>query len=196
MNYRNLKDLKKLPNNPRTIKTSDFDKLCKSIKDSPDYFEARPLILSDRTGELIIIAGNQRFEAAKTLKLKEVPTYLIKDLTEEREKEIIIRDNVSNGEWDMDLLANEWDQNDLEDWGLEISGLDEIKETKDIPDIGELEFSEELFLEHNYIVLYFDNVMDWEVAKEKYDIKNVKTNVPKGSQKIGVGRVINGSKFI
>lgn len=196
MNYRKLKDLKKLPNNPRTIKTSDFDKLCKSIKDSPDYFEARPLILSDRTGELIIIAGNQRFEAAKTLKLKEVPTYLIKDLTEEREKEIIIRDNVSNGEWDMDLLANEWDQNDLEDWGLEISGLDEIKETKDIPDIGELEFSEELFLEHNYIVLYFDNVMDWEVAKEKYDIKNVKTNVPKGSQKIGVGRVINGSKFI
>ena len=127
MNYRNLKDLKKLPNNPRTIKTSDFDKLCKSIKDSPDYFEARPLILSDRTGELIIIAGNQRFEAAKTLKLKEVPTYLIKDLTEEREKEIIIRDNVSNGEWDMDELANNWTQDELIEWGLKIPNWDGVE---------------------------------------------------------------------
>jgi len=141
MNYRKLKDLKKLPNNPRTIKTSDFDKLCKSIKDSPDYFEARPLILSDRTGELIIIAGNQRFEAAKTLKLKEVPTYLIKDLTEEREKEIIIRDNVSNGEWDMDLLANEWDQNDLENWGVDlpVGWGEEIEAEEDdyeVPDGG------------------------------------------------------------
>jgi len=125
MNYRKLKDLKKLPNNPRTIKTSDFDKLCKSIKDSPDYFEARPLILSDRTGELIIIAGNQRFEAAKTLKLKEVPTYLIKDLTEEREKEIIIRDNVSNGEWDFDELANNWNTDQLAEWGLVFPDWDE-----------------------------------------------------------------------
>tara|TARA_R100001244_G_C5155158_1_gene130272 strand:+ start:203 stop:784 length:582 start_codon:yes stop_codon:yes gene_type:complete len=120
MKYTKIKELKKLPNNPRTIKNLDFEKLCASIQNNPDYFEARPLILSDRTGELIIIAGNQRYEAAQHLKLKEVPTYLLKDLTEEREKEIIIRDNISNGEWDWDKLANDWDSVDLKDWGLDV----------------------------------------------------------------------------
>ncbi len=124
MEYRKLKDIKLLDRNPRTIRDDDFKKLVQSIEANPDYFEARPLILSDRTGELVIIAGNQRYRAAKELKLKEVPTFLIKDLTEEREKEIIIRDNVSNGQWDFDLLANEWDVEQLEDWGLDIPNFE------------------------------------------------------------------------
>ena len=117
---RKLSDLNKLPNNPRTIKTDSFQKLCESLKNSPDYFEARPLILSDRTGELIVIAGNQRYEAAKANGLKEVPTYLLSGLTEEKEREIIIRDNVNNGEWSWDALANEWNAEDLENWGLDV----------------------------------------------------------------------------
>ena len=124
MEYRKLKDIKLLDRNPRTIRDDDFKKLVQSIEANPDYFEARPLILSDRTGELVIIAGNQRYRAAKELKLKEVPTFLIKDLTEEREKEIIIRDNVSNGQWDFDILANEWDVEQLEEWGLDVGGFD------------------------------------------------------------------------
>lgn len=120
MQYRKLSELKKLDNNPRTIKQEDMDKLVESIKDNPDYFEARPLILSNRTGELVILGGNQRYEASKVLKLEKVPTHLIENLTEEREREIIIRDNVANGEWDWDLLANEWDDDLLEDWGLEL----------------------------------------------------------------------------
>lgn len=119
--YRKLVDLKKLPNNPRTIKSADMERLKQSIKDNPDYFEARPLILSNRTGELIILAGNQRYEAAKSLGMDEVPTFLIEGLTEEREREIVIRDNVSNGEWDMDALANEWDTQELTDWGVDIN---------------------------------------------------------------------------
>lgn len=70
--YRKLTELKKLPNNPRTIKKDDMERLKKSIKDNPDYFEARPIILSNRTGELVILAGNQRYEAAKALKMEEV----------------------------------------------------------------------------------------------------------------------------
>jgi len=128
MEYRNLKDLKLLDRNPRTIKDDDFKKLVQSIESNPDYFEARPLILSDRTGELVIIAGNQRYRAAKELKLKQVPTFLIKDLTEQREREIIIRDNVSNGQWDYDILANEWDVSQLKDWGADIY----IHDTSDI----------------------------------------------------------------
>ena len=124
MEYRKLEDLRKLENNPRKISSEDFQILVKSIKDNPDYFEARPLLLSDRTGELVIIAGNQRYDAAKALGLKEVPTYVLKGLTEEREREIVIRDNVNNGEWDMDKLAEEWGDLDLSGWGLDLE-LDE-----------------------------------------------------------------------
>lgn len=119
MQYHKLIDLKKLEGNPRIIKDKQFEILCKSIKDNPKYFEARPLILSDRTGELVIIAGNQRYEAAKAVNLKKVPTFLIEGLTEEKEREINIRDNVVNGEWDMDLLST-WDSLPLAEWGVDI----------------------------------------------------------------------------
>ena len=97
-----------------------MEKLVESIKRNPDYFEARPLILSNRTGKLVILGGNQRYEAAKILGLEQVPTFLLEGLDEAREKEIIIRDNVSNGEWDWDVLLNEWKTEQLDDWGLDI----------------------------------------------------------------------------
>lgn len=128
MEYRKLIDLKKLDNNPRTISSKEFDILVKSIKDNPDYFEARPLLLSDRTGELVIIAGNQRYDAAKALGLEEVPTYLLSGLTEDREREIVIRDNVNNGEWDLEKLASDWSDLDLSSWGLELEGFEESPE--------------------------------------------------------------------
>jgi len=120
MQYRKLTEIKKLPGNPRIIRDKQFKTLCDSIRDNPKYFEARPIILSNRTGELVIIAGNQRYEAAKFLKLKEVPTYLIEGLTEAKEREIVIRDNISNGEFDMDALSNAWSDLPLIDWGIDI----------------------------------------------------------------------------
>lgn len=123
-------------NNPRTIKKADFERLKKSIKENPDYFEARPLIISNRTGKNIIIAGNQRARAAVSLGLKEVPAVILKDLTEEREQEIMIRDNINNGDWDFDILANEFNEDLLKDWGVSISA-------SDIKDLSEkLEFNE------------------------------------------------------
>ena len=115
---RKVSDIKELPGNPRIINDKQFNKLKKSIKDNPDYFEARPIILSDRTGELVVIAGNQRLKAARALGLDDVPTALIPNLTEKREREIIIRDNVENGEWDFDEL-NSWDTNELAAWGID-----------------------------------------------------------------------------
>ena len=111
--YRKLAELKELPGNPRIIKKDQFEKLKQSIKDNADYFEARPIILSDRTGDLVILAGNQRYKAAKAIGMTEVPTILLPNLTEEREKEIIIRDNVENGDWDWDALANEWAKHNI-----------------------------------------------------------------------------------
>ena len=120
MQFRKLSELKKLNKNPRLIKKEAMEKLVESIKRNPDYFEARPLILSNRTGKLVILGGNQRYEAAKILGLEQVPTFLLEGLDEAREKEIIIRDNVSNGEWDWDVLLNEWKTEQLDDWGLDI----------------------------------------------------------------------------
>lgn len=153
--YRPVSEIKELPNNPRTISKEDFDRLKDSIIDNPEYFEGRPLILSDRTGELVVLAGNQRLRAAKAVGLKEVPTIVLPNLTEEKEKEIIIRDNVSNGRWDMELLANDFDLQDLEDWGVDVNidaefgnikdrseelGEDEINQILD--STGEIELSE------------------------------------------------------
>lgn len=126
--YRKLKDLKLLEGNPRQIGKPEFAILCQSIEANPDYFEARPLILSDRTGDLVILAGNMRYRAAKHLKQKEVPTILLSGLTEQREREIIIRDNVNNGAWDYDLIANEWCDEPLADWGLDVPGFEAVEE--------------------------------------------------------------------
>lgn len=136
--YREVSALSELEGNPRTITKKQFEKLKTSLKNNPDYFEARPLILSDRTGALVVIAGNQRLRAAKSLGLKEVPTVLLEGLTEEREREIIIRDNVENGEWDMEALANAWSTDDLIEWGVE-----EIKPFKEIVEVEPAPVDEE-----------------------------------------------------
>ena len=122
--YRKLSELKKLEGNPRKITHEALETLKRSLMANTDYFEARPIILSDRTGELVVIAGNQRYEACKQLGWSEVPTVLLSGLTEEREKEIIIRDNVNNGEWDENLLMD-WDIELLSDWGVDIPDWEE-----------------------------------------------------------------------
>lgn len=117
--YRKIDEVKKLEDNPRKISTDELEKLKESLKNNPDYFEARPLILSNRTGELVVIDGNQRLEACRQLGFKEVPTFLIEGLTEEREREITIRGNVNNGEWDKEILQA-WNLGNLLDWGLDL----------------------------------------------------------------------------
>lgn len=185
--------------NPRQIKDDKFKKLVQSIRDFPDMLNKRPLIcFTDVDKKYVVLGGNMRLKAAQEVGLKEMPIILADDWTQEQKDEFLIKDNVGFGEWDWDQLANEWDAELLDNWGLDLPlGFDEIKETKDIPDIGEIEFSEELLLEHNYIVLYFDNAMDWEVAQELYGLKQVKSkDTSDKTKKIGIGRVVNGSNFI
>lgn len=117
--YKNLSELKLLEKNPRKISKDNMERLKKSIKDNKEYFEARPLIISNRTGENVIIAGNQRYKASKEIGLKEVPCIVLPDLTEEKEKEIIIRDNVELGEFDYNLM-DDYNLDDLKDWGVDL----------------------------------------------------------------------------
>lgn len=89
--YKKLTELSLLNNNPRVISKENMEKLKKSIKNNPDYFEARPIICSDRIGKLVILAGNQRYLASKDLGLKEVPCVILHNLTEQKENQISIK---------------------------------------------------------------------------------------------------------
>lgn len=113
----NLNELKKLENNPRYITEKEFERLKDSIRKN-GFFAHRPIAVSNRTGELVILAGNQRYEAAKALGLTEVPVEIYDNPTEKYETEIILRDNKLNGEFDQDMLANHYDQSYLEEIGI------------------------------------------------------------------------------
>lgn len=143
MIYRSTETLKKLENNPRTITPEDMERLKESISNNPDYLEAHPIVLSDRTGELVIIDGNQRYEACVQLGMSEVPTALLHGLTEEREREIIIRANVLNGKWDEMILKDKWDVEELKDWGVDLPADWDTSEADEQKEAEEDNFSEE-----------------------------------------------------
>jgi hypothetical protein len=115
-----ISEVKLNPNNPRLIKDDKFKKLVQSIKDFPEMLNIRPIVVNQ---DMIILGGNMRYKACKEAGLKEIP--IIKtDLTEEQQREFLIKDNTSGGEWDWEVLANEWDSEQLEEWGLDLVGFD------------------------------------------------------------------------
>ena len=103
--------------NPRLIKDDKFKKLVTSIKEFPEMLKIRPIVVDQN---LVTIGGNMRLMACKEIGLTEVPIIRANELTEAQKKEFIIKDNVGFGEWDWDKLANEWDENELVDWGLDV----------------------------------------------------------------------------
>lgn len=108
-----------IPNekNPRYIKDDKFAKLVKSIQDFPEMLELRPIVLDEK---MIVLGGNMRLKACLAAGLKEVPIIIAKDLTAEQKEQFIIKDNVGFGDWDWEMLANEWGNDQLEDWGLTV----------------------------------------------------------------------------
>jgi DNA modification methylase len=112
-----LSEIKSNPNNPRIIKDDKFRKLVKSIQEFPKMLEIRPVVVN---ADMIVLGGNMRLKACKEAGLKEVPVIFAHDLTEEEQKQFIIKDNVGFGEWDWDMIANEWDAEEVEEWGLDI----------------------------------------------------------------------------
>ena len=103
--------------NPRIIKDHKFQKLVKSIKEFPEMLEKRPIIVDE---DMVILGGNMRLKASKEAGLKEVWIDIAKGWTQEQKDEFIVKDNVGYGDWEWDLLGNEWDSTALEDWGLDV----------------------------------------------------------------------------
>jgi len=121
-----LSDIKPNPNNPRIIKDDKFAKLVQSIKEFPEMLEAREIVVNK---DMVILGGNMRYKAALEAGLKEAPVKIV-DWSEDKQRQFVIKDNISGGEWDWDLLANEWDKIDLDNWGIELPQINEFNDKK------------------------------------------------------------------
>jgi len=133
MDFKEVKisEVKSNPNNPRIIKDDKFLKLVKSISEFPEMLKIRPIVVNS---DMVVLGGNMRLKACKEAGLKKIPIIIAADLSAEKQSEFIIKDNVGFGEWDYELLANGWDAEKLQDWGL------------DLPDFGtEIEAEEDDF---------------------------------------------------
>jgi ParB-like chromosome segregation protein Spo0J len=141
-----ISEIKLNPNNPRLIKDDKFKKLVQSIKDFPEMLDIRPIVVNS---DMIILGGNMRFKACKEAGLKEVPIIVADSLTEEQQREFLIKDNTSGGEWDFEMLANEWDNEQLEEWGLDLPGFDidadELGDDFSLPDGDKSPFQQMTF---------------------------------------------------
>lgn len=112
-----LSKIKPNPNNPRLIKDDKFGQLVKSIRDFPEMLKLRPIVVNE---DMMVLGGNMRLKACKEAGLKKVHIEIAEGLSEDQQKEFIIKDNSNFGSWDFDLLVNEWDQDKLDEWGVDV----------------------------------------------------------------------------
>jgi len=147
-----LSKIKSNPDNPRIIKDDKFFMLVKSIKDFPEMLDIRPIVVNK---DMMVLGGNMRLKACVEAGMSEVPIIVADNLTEEQQKEFLIKDNVSGGQFDWDALANTWDSELLLEWGLEVfkptedinldSFFEESNEVKEVKNKITLEYSDEDF---------------------------------------------------
>ena len=192
-----LSKLKLNPTNPRIIKDDKFKKLVKSIQDFPEMMEKRPMVcVTDTDGKLYPLGGNMRLKALQELKYKEIPDnwiMLADEWTEEKRQEFTIKDNVSFGEFDWDTLANEWNVEELTEWGVDIPNFEKIDKMEDGETI-ECEKSVQLEPPMEYILIMAEpNSEEWEELKSLLKLKMVRRGgYKKGSafDSIGLERVL------
>jgi DNA modification methylase len=118
-----INKIKSNPNNPRVIKDDKFKKLVQSLKDLPEMAQVRPIVVNQ---DMIVLGGNMRLKAMKEAGWKEAPVAVV-NWDEDKQRQFIIKDNVGFGEWDWDMLANEWDAESLGEWGLDVPQMNETE---------------------------------------------------------------------
>jgi len=181
--------IKNNPNNPRLIKDDKFKKLVKSVKEFPEMLEIRPIVVDK---DNIVLGGNMRLRACQEAGLKEVHIIQADKLTEKQQREFIIKDNLGMGEWDWDDLANHFDASDLNRYGIEVPELTEMEEVTE----PEIAFSEYLGESNNYVVLFFDNEINWLQAQTHFNLSSVSSKRSNGKAwSTGIGRIINGEEY-
>jgi hypothetical protein len=134
-----------------------------SIKDFPEMLEIRPIVVNS---DMVVLGGNMRLKACKEAGIKQIPIIIADNLTEEQQREFLIKDNVSGGEWDWDMLANEWDAEELDNWGLDIPELKAIDQAEE-GEVIEFKQSVQLIPPKEYILIMCDpNSEEWEELKQ------------------------------
>jgi len=192
----NIQEVKPNENNPRFIKDYKFKKLVKSIKGFPEMLKLRPIVVNS---DMVVLGGNMRLKACKEAGLKEVWVLKADDLTEQQQREFIVKDNVGFGEWDWDVLGNEWNTQQLEDWGMDVLLSDDDIEEMNNPDNKDTEniFATELDRNSNYLVLKFETDIDWIQAKTVFGLQTETSRRSNGKEwNKGIGRVLNGTDAI
>ena len=140
----NIHNIKENPNNPRKISKIEFEKLVKSIQEDPNLLLAKPIIIDENN---VILGGNQRYKACLQLNILDVPVIQMSNLDERQKKKLLVIDNTHNGEWDMDIFANDnWELAELSDWGVDLNflniitdepkNIDNTKGSKTCPNCG------------------------------------------------------------
>jgi ParB-like chromosome segregation protein Spo0J len=129
-----LYKIKGNPHNPRIIKNDKFKKLVKSIQEFPQMLEKRPIVVDEN---MMVLSGNMRLKASKDAGLKEVWIDIAEGWTKEQKDEFVVKDNVNFGEWEWDMLANEWDSVQLAEWGLDVWQNEDDKFETDVKDISD-----------------------------------------------------------
>jgi len=154
------------PSNPRIIKNDKFKKLVKSIQEFPEMLKLRPIVVDE---DFMVLGGNMRLKASKEAGLTEVWIDIAEGLTEEQKKEFIVKDNVGFGEWDWDILANDWNSVQIAQWGLEIwENKDDIVNDKTFEMENEVWFLNIEFEDEVSAQIWYE-----KLKKEKLNIKIV-----------------------
>ena len=186
-----------VPRNPRKITKEKFEDLCESIRKSPEMKYLDEIRVYPYNGRFVVISGNHRYKAYKKLGWENVLCKVLpEDTPKEKLREYVMKENMHYAEND-DALLNSWNLKELADWRVPVK----IKSRKQ-KEVPEVEFTQVLDETHNYIVLYFDNEVDWLQAQTLFDIKPVRLLSTKRGEnnvngnKVGVGRVLRGVDVI
>ena len=129
-----ISQVKGNPDNPRIIKNDKFKKLVKSIQEFPEMLKLRPIVVDE---DMMVLGGNMRLKASKDAGLKEVWIDIAEGWTKEQKDEFVVKDNVNFGEWEWDMLANEWDSVQLAEWGLDVWENKDDEQNNDVNDISD-----------------------------------------------------------
>jgi len=172
-----LKLINANPNNPRTIKKNQLEKLKKSISEFPEMLELRPLVVDE---DMVVLGGNMRLKALKELNFTQVPYIQVLGLTDEQKQQFVIKDNVNYGDWDWGVLQNSWNVDGLGDWGLDVPEWVIDGDTEPEIDLDELDQALNKYIDGKIkqITCYFDTkeydvmIKKLEYIKDKEKLEN------------------------
>lgn len=199
----NVGQIPGVPSNPREIKKDDYRKLKKSIQENPEMLALREMIVYEHGGKYVVLAGNHRLKALIELGEEVAPVKICPpDSTPEWLMKVVLLDGAQYARYDMDELANKWSWKLIEMANIKIKGVTDVEKDDEGDEPGTEKFTEILNEEHNYVVLYFDNGVDWLQAQTLLGIQSVRClSTAEGKEnmnahKYGIGRVLDGAKAL